>query len=121
MAMPFSPARPVRPTRWMWISESRASSTLITMSRASMSRPRAATSVATSTDRLRLANIASTWSRSRCSRSPFSAAAEMPLAARWSTTSWHCCLVKQKATQDCGRKLASSLTTASMRCSGSIS
>ncbi|MCY1429323.1 hypothetical protein D9M71_452370 [compost metagenome] len=102
-ATPFSPARPVRPTRCTWISASRASSTLMTMSRPSMSRPRAATSVATSTELLRLANMVSTWSRSRCSRSPCRAWATMPFAVRWATTSSHCCLVKQNATHDCGR------------------
>ncbi|VVQ38260.1 hypothetical protein PS947_06011 [Pseudomonas fluorescens] len=102
-AMPFSPARPVRPTRCTWISASRASSTLMTRSRASMSRPRAATSVATSTELLRMANRVRTSSRSRCSRSPCRASATIPLDLGCWTTSSHCCLVKQKVTQDCGR------------------
>mmetsp|Transcript_7065 Transcript_7065/g.30103 ORF Transcript_7065/g.30103 Transcript_7065/m.30103 type:complete len:301 (+) Transcript_7065:3316-4218(+) len=115
-ARPSAPARPVRPTRWTCCSTSALMSTLITQARLAMSRPRAATSVATSTEALRLANWISTWSRSRCSRSPCSANAMKPCAASTASRSRHCCLVLQKAMVDSGRKARSSRGTASSRC-----
>ena len=48
IASPLRPARPVRPMRWMYASASHGTSTLMTWVTLSMSRPRAATSVAMS-------------------------------------------------------------------------
>ncbi|MNF83627.1 hypothetical protein D3C84_659520 [compost metagenome] len=120
-ARPFSPARPLRPTRCTCTSGSRDSSTLITASSPAISRPRAATSVATSTLQLWLAKRVSTSSRSRCSSSPCSDSAETPCSRRWASSSWHCWRVWQKATQDCGRTCCKRRSTASMRWRGSIS
>ena len=117
-ARPSASPRPVRPMRWMWISASGVTSTLITASSCAMSSPRAATSVATSTEQLRLANCTSTWSRSRCSSSPYSASALKPCACSTCTRSRHCCLVLQKASVLAGRKWFSSRLTA---CSRSLS
>ena len=114
-AQPASSPRPVRPTRWVCTSTSGVMSTLITASSCAMSSPRAATSVATSTEQLRLAKRTSTWSRSRCSRSPCSASALMPCACSTSTRSRHCCLVLQKASVLTGRKWSSSRPTACRR------
>ncbi|MNV63516.1 hypothetical protein D3C71_1561160 [compost metagenome] len=114
-ARPSASPRPVRPTRWIWISESGVTSTLITAARFEMSRPRAATSVATSTEQLRLANCTSTSSRSRCSSSPNSACALKPWACSRPTRSRHCCLVLQKAMLDSGRKCSSRSATACRR------
>ena len=109
---PVSPARPVRPMRWMCTSASGVTSTLITAARLAMSSPRAATSVATSTEQLRLAKRTSTWSRSRCSSSPYSASALKPCACSASTSFLHCALVLQKASALAGRKWLSSRLTA---------
>ena len=90
-----------------------------------MSSPRAATSVATSTEQLRLAKRTSTWSRSRCSSSPCSASALKPCACsstdqRRGTAPW-CCrrpsvlagpeVVEQQATA-CSRSLSFDLVPA---------
>ena len=104
--------------RWMWTSASGVTSTLITAASSAMSSPRAATSVATSTEQLRLAKRTSTWSRSRCSSSPCSASALKPCACSTSTRSRHCALVLQKASVLAGRKWSSSRHTA---CSRSLS
>ena len=48
MLVPRSPARPVLPLLWMYVSQSLGASIITTNSTLLMSRPRAATSVATS-------------------------------------------------------------------------
>jgi hypothetical protein len=112
---PLSPARPVRPMRCTWTSVSGVTSTLMTAARLAMSSPRAATSVATSTEQLRLENCTSTWSRSRCSSSPNSASALKPWALSTSARSRHWALVLQKASVLAGRKWFSSRLTVCRR------
>ncbi|MNN19011.1 hypothetical protein D3C81_1322370 [compost metagenome] len=72
MARPSLPARPVRPMRCTYSSPLRGMSKLITRSRPSTSRPRAATSVATRIFtppcfRRSIASLRSFWSFSPCS------------------------------------------------------
>ena len=72
IARPLAPARPVRPMRCTYSSPERGMSKLITRSRSSISRPRAATSVATSTllppwRKRSMASLRSFWSFSPCS------------------------------------------------------
>mmetsp|Transcript_33016 Transcript_33016/g.81239 ORF Transcript_33016/g.81239 Transcript_33016/m.81239 type:complete len:289 (+) Transcript_33016:215-1081(+) len=73
--MPVAPARPVRPLRWMYVSASLGGSHCTTISTPVMSRPRAATSVATSVWNLLARNPASTTSRWAWLMSPCSALA----------------------------------------------
>ncbi|MNT22198.1 hypothetical protein D3C72_1575740 [compost metagenome] len=120
-ARPFLLPRPVRPMRWMCTSVSFDTSTLITAPRSEISRPRAATSVATSTEQLRLANSTRISSRSRCSSSPYRASAEKPCWRSSSASSRQCTLVLQKASVDSGLKCFNSLPTALLRSSKPIS
>jgi hypothetical protein len=50
-----------------------------------------------------LENCTSTWSRSRCSSSPYRASALKPWAFKTYTSSRHCTLVLQKASVLAGR------------------
>ena len=102
-ASPRALPRPVRPTRCTWTSVSFETSTLMTASRLWMSSPRAATSVATSTEQLPFANSTRISSRSRCSSSPYSARALNPCAQSSSASSRQWILVLQNASADAGR------------------
>mmetsp|Transcript_7565 Transcript_7565/g.26636 ORF Transcript_7565/g.26636 Transcript_7565/m.26636 type:complete len:418 (-) Transcript_7565:568-1821(-) len=72
MAVPFFPARPVRPERCTKVSLFFGSSKCTTRSTSVMSRPRAATSVATSTLKIPLRKSCITFSLVDCGTSPCS-------------------------------------------------
>mmetsp|Transcript_2251 Transcript_2251/g.3343 ORF Transcript_2251/g.3343 Transcript_2251/m.3343 type:complete len:306 (-) Transcript_2251:1428-2345(-) len=86
-AVPFCPARPVRPDRCTKVSVSKGGLSCTTRSTPEMSRPRAATSVATSTWNLWFLNCLMQVSLSFCDMSPCSGWADTDLKAevvRWS-------------------------------------
>ena len=114
IARPLFPARAVRPMRWTCTSGSQASSKLTTSSSDLISRPRAATSVATNIRTLPLAKRTRVWSRSRCSKSPCNAIALCPTSFSASQTNWQSFLVLQNTTQDDG------WYTLSRRCNSEI-
>mmetsp|Transcript_45460 Transcript_45460/g.144608 ORF Transcript_45460/g.144608 Transcript_45460/m.144608 type:complete len:263 (-) Transcript_45460:388-1176(-) len=87
MAMPVLLARPVRPERWRKVSESLGISKCTTRSTLGMSRPRAATSVATSTLKLPSRNFLRVFSRVICAISPWSASQGMVRASATATSS----------------------------------
>ena len=82
--LPAAPARAVRPERWTYSLTSSEGSTCTTIVTSSMWRPRAATSVATSTGKAPWRKPASTFVRSPCCLLPCRAAAPIPT----STSSW---------------------------------
>lgn len=68
-ATPLRPARPVRPIRWMYVSVLGGKSKLMTNCSRAISRPLAATSVATRIYSFPSRNIVVAWSRSTCCKS----------------------------------------------------
>ncbi len=81
-AVPFLPARPVRPERCWSVSASRGISTCTTRLTLGRSIPRAATSVATQTRARRSRSACKAWLRSDCECSPDSATTPKPRSCK---------------------------------------
>mmetsp|Transcript_37663 Transcript_37663/g.118039 ORF Transcript_37663/g.118039 Transcript_37663/m.118039 type:complete len:302 (-) Transcript_37663:1163-2068(-) len=81
IAVPERPARPVRPERWTYDSESCGRRYCTMRSTPSMSMPRAATSVATSTGKWPSRNFCSVVSRAFCEMSPCNGCADSGASA----------------------------------------
>mmetsp|Transcript_31953 Transcript_31953/g.66824 ORF Transcript_31953/g.66824 Transcript_31953/m.66824 type:complete len:255 (-) Transcript_31953:1113-1877(-) len=101
--VPLRPARPVRPARWMKVSESRGTPKWTTRSMWSMSRPRAATSVAMSTGMRPVRKPLRIFSRTFWGMSPCRASVPLRIMPSSATRSSASRLVLTKTSACCVR------------------